>query len=157
MAQFIIKGDDEKEIEVALFPGLAESVEKLKSWGFTADVIATNESTPQIIDTEPFCWNDFLKLVRSNTISFVKIVIQNKTNDPVLFDKSIIISKTNWSKQKVEDKICLQDYINIMAYDRTKISIDFYKGNIGRLVADGTLYMAMRVPPKAKFGIYFIY
>ncbi|MBR3699195.1 MAG: hypothetical protein IKM85_06680 [Bacteroidales bacterium] len=154
--KFIVEGDAEREVEVALLPGLADSVEKLKSWGYTADVIASNESSPRIIDTEPFGWEDFVKLVSSNTVNLSRVVIQNMTNDPSIFDKHIILSKTLWASKQEVDRIELSDYINPMAFDRSKITIDFFKLE-GTIPANAILYMSMKIPPKAKFGLQFIY
>lgn len=90
-AKFKIKNLTEKKSTMCLLPGIARDLETLSRLGFKADG-AIGSYTISGYDGWEF--DDFLQVVRGARCDLKKLIIQNCTADPAIFDESIVIGRT---------------------------------------------------------------
>lgn len=84
--------------------------------------------------------------------SINKIIIQNKAQSQDIYDKQIEVAKTVIGAKGGTDFITLQNYVNVNAYDRTKITIDLSEEP---LEITPEVFLAIDVPDGANFSIQF--
>ena len=100
-------------------------------------------------------YRDFLNAVQRVGLRVSQIIIQAaNAASQSFYNTEIEIAKTVLGAKGGTDFITLQQYVNVNAYDRSKITID---------LADQTLdltpevFMAITVPAQAQFSIQFIF
>jgi hypothetical protein len=99
-------------------------------------------------------FRDFLNAVQRVGLRVSQIVIQNKTQSQAIFDTEIEIARTVLGAQGGRDYITLQKYVNVNAFDRSKITID---------LSDETLdltpevFLAIMVPAQSEFSMQFTF
>lgn len=99
-------------------------------------------------------YRDFLNTIQRVGVQVTKIVIQNKTQSADIFDQEIEIAKTVLGAKGGMDFINLQQYVNVNAFDRSKIEIDM-KDNPLELTPE--VFMAINVPEDSHFSIQFVF
>lgn len=99
-------------------------------------------------------YRDFLNYVKRVGATVSRIVIQNKTNNQDIFDQEIEIARTVIGAKGGTDFIQLQDYVDVNAYDRSKITIDLSEEP---LELTPEVFMAIMVPSGAEFSIQFVF
>lgn len=101
---------------------------------------------------------DFLHTVQRVGIKVTKIIIQNMTTQSgykdLIFDQEIELARTAVGAKGAMDFINLQNYIDVNAYDRSKITIDL---SDEPLYLTPEVYMAITVPVYAKFSMQFVF
>lgn len=127
--------------------------------GYSCDQVADdyeydNSQAVQIRAIGRSKYRDFLNSVQRVGMRCTEIVIQNKTQDSAIFDQQIEVAKTVLGAKGGMDFITLQKYVNVNAYDRSKITID---------LSDETLdltpevFLAINVPEDSHFSIQFTF
>lgn len=149
-AKFKIKNLTEKKSTMCLLPGIARDLETLSRLGFKAEGEIGSYS---ISGYDGWEFDDFLQVVRSVRCDLKKLIIQNCTADPAIFDESIVIGRTIKSFEPSFKRFNLQDYIYVAAFDRSKITIVFDDAT----PLDGITYMAITLPPNANIIITFVF
>lgn len=152
-AKFKIENTIEDKVKLCLLPGIARHITTLDNLGFKADAIAGQFDAVKITGYNGWNWSLFLKLARSVRLDMLSLVIQNLTPDPSIFDEDIIIGRTFPTQQTVQTRIDLQQFINVNAYDRSKITIRREQP----WPFDAISYMALTMPPKACIIITFLF
>lgn len=147
-AKFKIKNPTENKAILCLLPGVARDLETLSRLGFKADAIAK-----MIPGYDGWEFEDFLQVIRSVRCDLKRLIIQNCTADPAIFDESIVIGRTIKAYEPSIKRFNLQDYINVEAFDRSKITIVFDDAT----PLDGITYMAITLPPNANIIITFVF
>ena len=106
---------------------------------------------------------DFLHQVQRVGMRCTEIVIKNlagSTNEEI-FNTQIELAKTVVGARGGMDFITLQKYVNVNAYDRSKITIDLSgvdeNGRSKALDLTPEVFMAMTVPQDAHFTIQFTF
>ena len=106
---------------------------------------------------------DFLHQVQRVGMRCTEIVIKNlagPTNEEI-FNTQIELAKTVVGARGGMDFITLQKYVNVNAYDRSKITIDLSgvdeNGRSKALDITPEVFMAMTVPQNAHFTIQFTF
>ncbi len=106
---------------------------------------------------------DFLHQVQRVGMRCTEIVIKNlagSTNEEI-FNTQIELAKTVVGARGGMDFITLQKYVNVNAYDRSKITIDLSgvdeNGRSKALDLTPEVFMAMTVPQNAHFTIQFTF
>lgn len=106
---------------------------------------------------------DFLHEVQRVGMRCTEIVIKNlagPTNEEI-FNTQIELAKTVVGARGGMDFITLQKYVNVNAYDRSKITIDLSgvdeNGRLKALDFTPEVFMAMTVPQNAHFTIQFTF
>lgn len=106
---------------------------------------------------------DFLHQVQRVGMRCTEIVIKNlagPTNEEI-FNTQIELAKTVVGARGGMDFITLQKYVNVNAYDRSKITIDLSgvdeNGRSKALDLTPEVFMAMTVPQNAHFTIQFTF
>mgnify|MGYP007101853793 FL=1 len=126
--------------------------------GYTCDQVAQeikqDGNFVGIVGANRVRYADFLNTVQRVGISVTKIVIQNKTASQDIFDQEIEVARTAIGAKGGMDFIQLQNYVNVNAYDRSKIEIDL---SDGPLLLTPEVYMAMNIPAGAEFSISFVF
>lgn len=153
-AKFKIKNNAvEDKTNLCLLPGIARHVSTLERLGIHADDIAETSNTVEVDGYDGWEWCDFLKVVRAVRCQLSRIVIQNCTVDPAIFDEGIILGHTiNTYESKVRH-IDLQPYVDVRAFDRTKVTIVFEEA----IPLDAITYLALTMPPQAVIIITFVF
>ena len=159
MISLSIEGNPEKEVELCLFPGLFDSVEKLNNSGFPCEEIAgSSDCTVRVEGDKKFGLHEFRTLVYSMGASIERIIIQNKIINPEIFDKKIGFGDTASRNEKNTDYLFLGDYINVNAYDRSRITIlNDSDPEIPVVRLTGQKYMSIQVPAGACFNMILVY
>lgn len=147
-AKFKIKNPTENKVIVCLLPGVARDLETLSRLGFKADAIAK-----MIPGYDGWEFEDFLQVIRSVRCDLKTLIIQNCTDDPAIFDESIVIGRTIKAYEPSIKRLNLQDYIHVHAFDRSRITIVFDDAT----PLDGITYMAITLPPNANIIITFVF
>lgn len=147
-AKFKIKNPTENKAILCLLPGVARDLETLSRLGFKADAIAKT-----IPGYDGWEFEDFLQVIRSVRCDLKRLIIQNCTADPAIFDESIVIGRTIKAYEPSIKRFNLQDYIHEEAFDRTKITIVFDDAT----PLDGITYMAMTLPTGSSIIITFVF
>lgn len=144
--------DPNRDIRVCFLPGLARSVEKLRQWGYTDNIILGDNNSVTVKGDGGFEWIDFLGLLRSSGVLCTGITIQNKTIENYIFDQYFRLGWTVPGAKNKEIRIDLQDYVLTTAYDRSKIFIDMKENP---LPLDGASYMSLIMPPNTDIIVTF--
>ena len=157
-AKFKFENESDQKINLCLLPGIARHITTLERLGFKADAIAEDSALVKVSGYDGWEWADFIKIVRAVRIDVKLLVIQNCTADNTLFDESIVIGRTITATESTVQRIDLQPYLDVKAFDRTKITIPFQEPlKEHPLYLDAITYMAMTLPPKASVIITFVY
>lgn len=177
-ATFSIAGDPSYDKKLCLLPGIYSTMKQttdasskettitfsdptnLNNAGYACDQVAddynSNDSGQyvQVNGVGRVKYRDFLDTVQRVGLRVSQIIIQNKTSSQAIFDQQIEIAKTVLGAKGGMDFITLQQYVNVNAYDRSKITID---------LSDETLdltpevFMAINVPAASNFSIQFVF
>ena len=131
----------------------------LNNAGYACDQVADdyefdNSQLVQIRSVGRSKYRDFLNAVQRVGLRCTEIVIQNKTSDAAIFDQQIEIAKTVLGAKGGMDFITLQKYVNVNAYDRSKITIDL-SGETLDLTPE--VFLAINVPVDSHFSIQFTF
>lgn len=179
-ATFDIVGDATYAKKLAFLPGVYSAMKQvtdgtsketvitfsnpanLNNAGYACDQVADDYNADdagqyvQVTGVGRVKFRDFLNTVQRVGCSVTQIIIQNKTNpaDPSIFDQQIEIAKTVIGAKGGMDFITLQQYVNVNAYDRSKITIDL-SGEPLELTPE--VFLAMNVPAGAHFSIQFVF
>lgn len=107
-------------------------------------------------------FRDFLNSVQRVGLRCTEIVIKNKNlNNESIFDTQIEVAKTVLGAKGGMDFITLQKYVNVNAYDRSKITIDLSgvdeNGRSKALDLTPEVFMAMTVPAGSHFSVQFTF
>ena len=168
-ATFDFEGDAEESVKLALMPGIYDtldaqglhtSADNLVNAGYAVDEVADDWSnkSPAKVKVEGLNrvrYRDLINTVNRCGIKVTKIVIQNKnTNSQDIFDQEIEVARTAVGARGAMDFIQLQDYVDVNAFDRTKITIDL---SDEPLFLGPEVYMAMTIPAGARFSMKFAF
>lgn len=158
MLSLTIVGNPQKEVELCLFPGLFDSTEKLKSAGFPCDEIAGLDCTVRVEEEKTFGLKEFSRLVGTMGATIERIIIQNRNNNQEIFDKKICFGDTASRNETKTDYIFLGNYLNVNAYDRSRIKIlNDNDPEIPLVRLTGQKFMSIQVPADANFNMILIY
>ena len=129
----------------------------LNAAGYSADQVADDakfdpNATVQVTGVGRVMFRDFLNTVQRVGATVNKIIIQNKVQSQDIYDQQIEIAKTVIGAKGGMDFITLQNYVNVNAYDRTKITIDLSEEP---LELTPEVFMALTIPASAHFSIQF--
>lgn len=107
-------------------------------------------------------YRDFLNSVQRVGLRCTEIVIKNKNlNNESIFDTQIELAKTVLGAKGGIDFVTLQKYVNVNAYDRSKITIDLSgvdeNGRSKALDLTPEVFMAMTVPAGSHFSVQFTF
>ena len=177
-ATFDIVGDSSADKKLCLLPGIYSTMKQvtdgtsketvitfsdptnLQNAGYACDQVADDYNSSDsgqyvhVTGVGRVKYRDFLDAVQRVGMRVSQIIIQNKTSDSAIFDQQIEIAKTVLGAKGGMDFITLQQYVNVNAYDRSKITID---------LSDDTLdltpevFMAINVPEDSHFSIQFVF
>lgn len=177
-ATFNIVGDSSADKKLCLLPGIYDTMKQstdasskativtfsdpanLVNAGYNCDQVADDYNAGdssqlvQVTGANRVKYRDFLHTVQRVGIKVTKIVIQNKTQSATLFDQEIELSRTAVGAKGAMDFINLQQYVDVNAYDRSKITIDL---SDEPLELTPEIYMAMNVPEDSEFSIQFVF
>lgn len=177
-ATFDFVGDNSNAKKLCLLPGIYNTMKQvtdgtsketvitfsspanLNNAGYACDQVADDYNSAdsgqyvQVTGVGRVKYRDFLDAVQRVGMRVSQIIIQNKVSSQAIFDQQIEIAKTVLGAKGGMDFITLQQYVNVNAYDRSKITID---------LSDETLdltpevFMAINVPAQARFSIQFVF
>lgn len=177
-ATFNFVGDSTYDKKLCLLPGIYNTMKQvtdgtsketvitfsspanLNNAGYACDQVADDYNGAdsgqyvQVTGVGRVKYRDFLDAVQRVGMRVSQIIIQNKVSSQAIFDQQIEIAKTVLGAKGGMDFITLQQYVNVNAYDRSKITID---------LSDETLdltpevFMAINVPAQASFSIQFVF
>ena len=177
-ATFNFVGDNSNDKKLCLLPGIYNTMKQvtdgasketvitfsspanLNNAGYACDQVADDYNSAdsgqyvQVTGVGRVKYRDFLDAVQRVGMRVSQIIIQNKVSSQAIFDQQIEIAKTVLGAKGGMDFITLQQYVNVNAYDRSKITID---------LSDETLdltpevFMAINVPAQASFSIQFVF
>lgn len=177
-ATFNFVGDSTYDKKLCLLPGIYNTMKQvtdgtsketvitfsspanLNNAGYACDQVADDYNSAdsgqyvQVTGVGRVKYRDFLDAVQRVGMRVSQIIIQNKVSSQAIFDQQIEIAKTVLGAKGGMDFITLQQYVNVNAYDRSKITID---------LSDETLdltpevFMAINVPAQASFSIQFVF
>lgn len=177
-ATFDIVGNDSADKKLALLPGIYSTMKQvtdgtskattvtfsdptnLVNAGYACDQVADDYNSGdsgqyvQVNAAGRSKYRDFLNTIQRVGVQVTKIVIQNKTTSADIFDQEIEIAKTVLGAKGGMDFINLQQYVNVNAFDRSKIEIDM-KDNPLELTPE--VFMAINVPEDSHFSIQFVF
>ena len=125
--------------------------------GYAADQVADDAqfdtaAAVQVKGVGRVMFRDFLNTVQRVGATVNKIIIQNKVQSQDIFDQQIEIAKTVIGAKGGMDFITLQNYVNVNAFDRTKITIDLSEEP---LELTPEVFMALNIPAGAHFSIQY--
>ncbi len=125
--------------------------------GYSADQVADDykfdpNAIVRVNGVGRVMFRDFLNTVQRVGATVNKIIIQNKTQSQDIYDQQIEIAKTVIGAKGGTDFITLQNYVNVNAYDRSKITIDLSEEP---LELTPEVFMALTIPASAHFSIQF--
>lgn len=177
-ATFDFVGDNSNAKKLCLLPGIYNTMKQvtdgtsketvitfsspanLNNAGYACDQVADDYNSADsgqyvhVTGVGRVKYRDFLDSVQRVGMRVSQIIIQNKVSSQAIFDQQIEIAKTVLGAKGGMDFITLQQYVNVNAYDRSKITID---------LSDETLdltpevFMAINVPAQAHFSIQFVF
>lgn len=176
---FDIVGNDTKDVKLCLLPGVYSTMKasfdtgvggkqyfsfsdpaNLQNAGYACDQVADdyNEAdTGQLVKVSGVGrvkYRDFMQSVQRIGMSVSKIIIQNKTNDQAIFDQQIEVAKTVIGAKGGVDFITLQQYVNVNAYDRSKITVDLTDEPLD---LTPEVFLSLNVPKASHFSIQFVF
>lgn len=177
-ATFDFVGDNSNDKKLCLLPGIYNTMKQgtdgtsketiitfsnpanLNNAGYACDQVADDYNSGdsgqyvQVTGVGRVKYRDFLDAVQRVGMRVSQIIIQNKVSSQAIFDQQIEIAKTVLGAKGGMDFITLQQYVNVNAYDRSKITID---------LSDETLdltpevFMAINVPAQSHFSMQFVF
>lgn len=177
-ATFNFVGDNSNDKKLCLLPGIYNTMKQvtdgtsketvitysspanLNNAGYACDQVADDYNSSdsgqyvQVTGVGRVKYRDFLDAVQRVGMRVSQIIIQNKVSSQAIFDQQIEVAKTVLGAKGGMDFITLQQYVNVNAYDRSKITID---------LSDETLdltpevFMAINVPAQSQFSIQFVF
>lgn len=177
-ATFDFVGDNSNDKKLCLLPGIYNTMKQstvgtsketiitfssptnLNNAGYACDQVADDYNSSdsgqyvQVTGVGRVKYRDFLDAVQRVGMRVSQIIIQNKVSSQAIFDQQIEIAKTVLGAKGGMDFITLQQYVNVNAYDRSKITID---------LSDETLdltpevFMAINVPAQSHFSMQFVF
>lgn len=153
-AKFKFENCMEEKTILCLLPGIARVVSTLERLGFKADCIADQSDLVKVTGYDEWEWLDFLKVVRAVRLDLKRIIIQNTTQDQAIFDEGLLVGRTINAYESNVRRIDLQPFVDVRAFDRTKITIVW---DDDPLPLDAITYMALTLPPKAHIIITFVF
>ncbi len=125
--------------------------------GYSADQVADDSkfnpnAIVRVTGVGRVMFRDFLNTVQRVGATVNKIIIQNKSQSQDIYDQQIEIAKTVIGAKGGTDFITLQNYVNVNAYDRSKITIDLSEEP---LELTPEVFMALTIPASAHFSLQF--
>ena len=176
-ATFNIVGNASADKKLAFLPGIYSAIKQtldtgkvtaitfsdptnLCNAGYNVDQVADDYNSAdtgmyvQVTGANRVKYRDFLNTVQRVGIRVTKIVIQNKVESQNIFDQEIEIARTAIGSKGGMDFIQLQNYIDVNAYDRSKIIIDLESAPLD---LGPETFMAMNVPEDSNFSIQFCF
>lgn len=177
-ATFDFVGDNSADKKLCLLPGIYNTMKQttdgtsketiitfsnpanLNNAGYACDQVADDYNAGDagqyvhVTGVGRVKYRDFLDAVQRVGMRVSQIIIQNKVSSQAIFDQQIEIAKTVLGAKGGMDFITLQQYVNVNAYDRSKITID---------LSDETLdltpevFMAITVPAQSHFSMQFVF
>ena len=180
VATFDIEGDASADKKLCLLPGVYSALKfnypaggsgknpflsfsdptNLANAGYACDQVADDYNVDdegqkvKVNSVGRVKYRDFLNSVQRVGMTVSRIIIQNKTNDQSIFDQQIEIAKTVIGAKGGVDFITLQQYVNVNAYDRSKITIDL---SDEPLDLTPEVFMAINVPANSHFSIQMVF
>ena len=175
---FDIVGDASADKKLCLLPGIYNTMKQvtdgtsketvitfsnpanLNNAGYACDQVADDYNSAdsgqyvQVTGVGRAKYRDFLDAVQRVGMRVSQIIIQNKTTDASIFDQQIEIAKTVLGAKGGMDFITLQQYVNVNAYDRSKITIDLSEETLD---LTPEVFMAINVPEDSHFSIQFVF
>lgn len=171
----IVNTDSSNAVKLCLLPGVYDTMkmttdgtskETVVSFSNPANLVAAGYACDEVADDAAFTtgadvqttgvgrtkFRDFLHTVQRVGATVNKIIIQNKVSSQDIYDQQIEIAKTVIGAKGGTDYITLQNYVNVNAYDRTKITIDLSEEP---LELTPEVFLALNVPASAHFSIQF--
>ena len=171
-------GGTDKDIKLALFPGIYDTMKQITDSGKVTAVCYTDPTNLQdagyycdevaddynaasgvyvhVTGANPRCkWRDLLNYAQRVGVRVTQIIIQNKTtgsNAQAIFDQEFEVARTMVGTVGGKDFIQLQDYVSVDAYDRSKITIDLRSIEF---YLNPELFMAITIPSGANISIQF--
>ena len=177
-ATFDIVGDSSADKKLCLLPGIYNTMKQvtdgtsketvitfsnpanLNNAGYACDQVADDYNAAdsgqyvQVTGVGRAKYRDFLDAVQRVGMRVSQIIIQNKTTDASIFDQQIEIAKTVLGAKGGMDFITLQQYVNVNAYDRSKITIDLSEETLD---LTPEVFMAINVPEDSHFSMQFVF
>lgn len=167
--------DSSNSVKLCLLPGIyntmkmtqnSTSKEVIINYSDPTALVNAGYSADQVADDAQFdpnadvlvksagrvMYRDFLNTVQRVGATVNKIIIQNKSQSQDIYDQQIEVAKTVIGAKGGMDFITLQNYVNVNAFDRTKITIDLSEEP---LELTPEVFMALTVPASAHFSIQF--
>lgn len=180
-----IQGNEDNTMKVCLLPGIYSTLRLIQDPS-SKDVVLTYNDPTNLVNAGYACdqvaddggmspkdgvqitavgrgkVRDFLNAVQRVGLRCTEIVIQNKlTNDQSIFDTQIELAKTVLGAKGGMDFVTLQKYVNVNAFDRSKITIDLSgideNGHSKSLDLTPEVFMALTVPQNSHFSIQFTF
>ena len=175
---FDIVGDASADKKLCLLPGIYNTMKQvtdgtsketvitfsnpanLNNAGYACDQVADDYNSAdsgqyvQVTGVGRAKYRDFLDAVQRVGMRVSQIIIQNKTTDASIFDQQIEIAKTVLGAKGGMDFITLQQYVNVNAYDRSKITIDLSEETLD---LTPEVFMAINVPEDSHFSMQFVF
>lgn len=173
-ATFDIENTGNEAVKLCLLPGVYNTMKieydqnkVVINYSDPAALVRAGYAADQVADDAEFCPNaavqvsranartmfrDFLNTVQRVGCTVNKIIFQNKSQDQDIYDQQIEIAKTVIGAKGGMDFITLQNYVNVNAFDRTKITIDLSEEP---LELTPEVFMALNIPAGAHFSVQF--
>lgn len=175
-ATFDIENTGNDAVKLCLLPGVyntqkmtqdSQTKEVVINYSDPTALVRAGYAADQVADDAEFCpgaavqvsranartmYRDFLNTVQRVGCTVNKIIFQNKTQSQDIYDQQIEIAKTVIGAKGGMDFITLQNYVNVNAYDRTKITIDI---SDEPLELTPEVFMALNIPAGAHFSVQF--
>lgn len=177
-ATFDIVGDSTYDKKLCLLPGIYSTMKNttdgtsketivtfsdptnLNNAGYACDQVADDYNSGdsgqyiQVTGVGRVKYRDFRDAVQRVGMRVSQIIIQNKVSSAAIFDQQIEIAKTVLGAKGGMDFITLQQYVNVNAYDRSKITIDLSEQTLD---LTPEVFLAINVPAAAHFSIQFVF
>lgn len=175
-ATFDIENTGNDAVKLCLLPGVyntqkmtqdSQTKEMVINYSDPTALVRAGYAADQVADDAEFCpgaavqvsranartmYRDFLNTVQRVGCTVNKIIFQNKTQAQDIYDQQIEIAKTVIGAKGGMDFITLQNYVNVNAFDRTKITIDLSEEP---LELTPEVFMALNIPAGAHFSVQF--
>lgn len=175
-ATFDIENTGNDAVKLCLLPGVyntqkmtqdSQTKEVVINYSDPTALVRAGYAADQVADDAEFCpgaavqvsranartmYRDFLNTVQRVGCTVNKIIFQNKSQDQDIYDQQIEIAKTVIGAKGGMDFITLQNYVNVNAFDRTKITIDL---SDEPLELTPEVFMALNIPAGAHFSVQF--
>ena len=161
----VAAGEKEGDLPVVTTTVTYDDPTNLNNAGYACDQVADDGGNANGVVIESVGrskFRDFLNSVQRVGLRCTEIVIKNKNlNNESIFDTQIEVAKTVLGAKGGMDFITLQKYVNVNAYDRSKITIDLSgvdeNGRSKALDITPEVFMAMTVPAGSHFSVQFTF